>query len=63
MRVELAYGEGHLTVDLPDGRTTVIEPSHIAGLKDEKAAVVEALENPIGAKPLREWIRPGCRSG
>ena len=61
MRVELAYGEGHLTVDLPDGRTTVIEPSHIAGLKDEKAAVVEALENPIGAKPLREWIRPGDR--
>jgi lactate racemase len=61
MHVKLAYGEGHLAVDLPDGRTTVIEPSHIAGLTDEKGAVFDALSNPIGAKPLRDWIRPGDR--
>ena len=61
MKVKLAYGEGHLAVDLPDGRTTVIEPSHIAGLKNEKWAVFDALHNPIGAKPLSLWLKPGDR--
>lgn len=61
MKVKLAYGEGHLTVDFPDGRTTVIEPAHIAGLKDEKAAIFQALNNPIAAKPLRAWIKPANR--
>ena len=61
MKINLAYGEGHLTVDLPDGRTTIIEPSHIAGLKDEKDAVHQALDNPIGAKPLKSWIKRGDR--
>ena len=61
MKVKLAYGEGHVTVDLPDGRTTVIEPAHIPGLKDEKAEVFQALDKPIAAKPLREWIKPGDR--
>ena len=61
MKVKLAYGEGHMVGDLPDGRTTVIEPSHIAGLKDEKQAVFKALDNPIGAKALRDWVKPGHR--
>ena len=61
MKVKLAYGQGHLTVDLPDDRTTVIEPTHRAGLADEKAAVMESLERPIGSRPLRELIKPGHR--
>jgi nickel-dependent lactate racemase len=61
VKVKLAYGERHLTVDLPDRRTTVIEPSHIAGLKDERRAVFDALKSPSGAKPLRDWIRPDDR--
>jgi nickel-dependent lactate racemase len=44
---------------LPDNRTTIIEPSHNPGLPDEKSAVMTALSQPISAKPLREWIRPG----
>src|SRR5436190_10115464 len=59
MKVKLAYGEGHVVVDLPDGRTTVIQPSHIPGLKDEKRAVFQALDNPITARPLRDWIKRG----
>ena len=62
MRVNLAYGESHLTVDMPDGRTTVIEPSHTAGLKDEKAAIFQALDSPIAAKPLRD-TGIGSRTG
>jgi len=61
MIVNLAYGQGHLPVELPDKRTTVIEPAHTLGLADERGAVVAALENPIGARPLRELIRPTDR--
>jgi nickel-dependent lactate racemase len=61
MKVNLAYGQGHLTVDLPDDRTTVIEPSHTPGLPDERGAVLAALDKPTGALPLREWIKPGAR--
>src|SRR2546426_3419464 len=57
MNVKLAYGRGHLTVALPDDRTTVIAPSHNPGLPDEKAAVISALQTPIGAPPLREVLR------
>jgi nickel-dependent lactate racemase len=61
MKVELAYGQGHLSVELPERNTTVISPSPVAGLPDERAAVIRALENPIGTKPLRELIRPGAK--
>jgi nickel-dependent lactate racemase len=61
MNVKLAYGQTHLTVELPDDRTTIIEPSHNPGLSDEKAAVTAALRQPIGAQPLREWIKPADR--
>ena len=58
MKVNLAYGRGHLTVDLPDDRTTIIAPTHRPALPDEKGAVIAALENPIGTKSLRQWIEP-----
>lgn len=71
MKVQLAYGRGHLPVEFPEHRTTVIQPLHMPGLKDERAAVFAALTNPIyhlapAAKPalqgaLREWIQPGDR--
>ncbi len=61
MNVKLAYGQGHLEVDLPEEQTTVIEPASTPGLPDERAAVRTALEQPIGARPLREWIKPQDR--
>ncbi len=61
MKVNLAYGQGYLSVELPEDRTTVIQPSHIPGLPDERIAVMAALEKPIGAPPLRDWIKPGHR--
>jgi nickel-dependent lactate racemase len=57
MKVNLAYGQGRLPVELPD-TTTVIQPSHKPGLADERADVLAALAAPIGAQPLREWIKP-----
>jgi nickel-dependent lactate racemase len=50
-----------LPVELPDGLTTIIEPAHTPGLADERAAVMAALEKPIAARPLREWVKPGSR--
>src|SRR2546427_10902690 len=61
MKVHLVYGQGELPVELPKAQTTVIEPSHLAGLPDERAAVRNALAHPIGASPLREWASGGGR--
>src|SRR5207302_8666540 len=61
MKVNLAYGQSHLTVDLPDDRATVIEPSHNPGLPDERSALIGALQKPIGARPIRELIKPTDR--
>lgn len=60
MRVNLAYGEGYLPVELPDG-TTVIEPSHTAAVPDERSAVLTALQQPEGCEPLHHWIKAGDR--
>lgn len=57
MKIQLAYGKTGLEVEFPDGRTSVIEPSHVAGLVDERAAFMDALANPIAAKPLEQMVR------
>ena len=57
MRVKLAYGRDGLVVDLPDDRTTVIEPVYAPGLPDEAGALTSAIRNPIGARPLRQTVR------
>ena len=61
MMVPLAYGRGWLPVIFPDDATTVIEPRPAPSLRDEQASVLAALESPLGASPLREWLTPGCR--
>jgi nickel-dependent lactate racemase len=61
MRVQLAYGREGLSLEVPDERTVVIEPSPRPGLTGEKAAVLGALEHPIEAAPLRTWLKPGGR--
>jgi nickel-dependent lactate racemase len=57
MRLTLAYGRSGLEVDLPEGRTTVIEPAEPPGLPDEKGAVLASLRVPIGTTPLREQVK------
>ena len=61
MKVALAYGEGVLEVDFPGQNTTVIQPSHRAGLADERAAVLAALESPVDCAPLADWLRPDAK--
>ena len=61
MRVQLAYGQSHLAIDFPYDRTTIIEPSHQAGLTDEKSSVLQALEHPIAALRLRNLVSTKTR--
>jgi nickel-dependent lactate racemase len=59
MKVELAYGQGHLPVEFPEDLTTVIEPTPRTALADERGAVENALDQPIEAEPLHKWIQIG----
>ncbi len=56
MNIPLAYGRGHIDVEFPDDRTTIIAPSHMAGLADERAAMIAALDSPVAAAPLRTQV-------
>ena len=53
MLIKLAYGKNGLTINMPDERTTVIEPTYVPGLPDEEGALRIAIRNPVGADPLR----------
>ena len=61
MKVELAYGENGLVVDLPWDRTTVVAPRHVDAVLDERAAVLDALRRPTSGAPLRDRVRAGQR--
>src|SRR6476659_4062204 len=59
LQVRLAYGEQGLDVDLPAGRTTVVEPTYVAGAEDQAGVLREALRHPVEGRPLRELVSPG----
>jgi nickel-dependent lactate racemase len=41
--------------------TAVVNPRRQDGLRDEKQAILTALENPIASPPLADWLAPGKR--
>src|SRR3954449_9012632 len=61
MKVRLAYGAGGLEVDLPEERTTVVEPAYHAGADDEQAVLRRALQEPVSGPPLGELARKGMK--
>src|SRR4051812_43680516 len=61
MLVDLAYGRDGLSVELPDGRTTVITPVAGPAAADGPSALRRALREPVAGPPLRERVRPGAR--
>ena len=61
MEVWLAYGEHGLRVQLPDERTTVVQPTHAAPAPDPVEALRRALREPVAGPPLRELAKPGQR--
>jgi len=56
--VDLAFGRGHLSLDLPaDVDATVVTKRPAHPLADPDAAVADALRTPIGSPPLAELAR------
>jgi lactate racemase len=55
---DLPYGKGRLRVPLFGDR---LVPRESLPVPDERQAVVDALERPIGTAPLREVVHPGER--
>lgn len=64
MQVEIEYGDGHLTVEVPDDSVVVAvdrtdhEPPP---LDDPAAATRAALDAPLGCEPISGLVRPGQR--
>lgn len=64
MRVTLAYGKTGLEIDLPDQlNVTVVEPKYVPALPDQKAALRQALLDPINSPPLRDLVKAEDRVG
>src|SRR5215207_10141151 len=59
MEVWLAYGEEGLRVELPEERTTVVQPVHAQAAADPMAALHAAMREPVSGAPLREIAKPG----
>ncbi|MCF8566853.1 nickel-dependent lactate racemase [Alicyclobacillus tolerans] len=57
MKTSLQYGKGEVLVEVPDD-SVVVEPRELAGLEDEKQAVIDALRKPVGLPPLRDMVKP-----
>jgi len=58
MEIKLAYGRTGLNVRIPEP-ADVLTPKFIPGLRDARAAIREALRDPIGLAPLAELVKPG----
>jgi lactate racemase len=61
MKVDLAYGDGQLSVEMPDGVTDVIVPAGKPATKPPSALLAGALTAPVAGPPLRDLVRPGQR--
>ena len=57
MRINLDYGITGLDVNIPAENVAVLAPRFVAGLPDERAAFVDAVQSPRDAPPLRERVR------
>lgn len=60
MKVSLAYGKNRISIDVPND-SKVIEPTHLDRIEDDHEAVLQALRDPIGLKPLKNLIKPSDR--
>jgi nickel-dependent lactate racemase len=58
--VRLAYGKEGLNVEVPVD-AGVLEPAYVAGLPDERAALLEAMRSPIAGPALSAIVKSGDR--
>jgi hypothetical protein len=58
MKLKLDYETDGLLADFPDN-ATVIEPLYVPPVEDAFATLAAAVRSPIGARLLRELVKPG----
>jgi lactate racemase len=61
MKVHVQYGTQGLDVEIPSTNVRIIEPTFVEGLRDEGAAFIAAVREPLGGRPLREVARASDR--
>ncbi len=61
IKVRLDYGTEGLEVNLPDDRTTLIEPAYPPGVPDPEDTLRRALAEPIDSAPFSKLVKPGQR--
>ncbi len=60
-RIPIFCGNNFVEVEFPRGTRILRAPEHKAPLPEPKAAVFDAIRNPLGMKPLRELVGEGSR--
>jgi nickel-dependent lactate racemase len=64
MKINLPYGNHHLTLNLADSyNLSVIEPLFVPALPEPLAAVRDSLRRPVNSAPLSEIVKPSHRVG
>lgn len=61
LKLWIDYGSTGLEIEVPEARTTVIEPTHRPGLADPIERLRDALRDPTHALPLRDCVARGQR--
>ena len=57
MKIQLAYGQRGLVIDVPDN-AAILAARQSPGQRDEPAAILDALRHPIHSAPLKDKIKP-----
>jgi len=59
MKLRIDYGTRGLEIEVPEARTTVIEPSFRPGIANPMERLRDALRHPEGSLPLCDLVAPG----
>jgi lactate racemase len=63
MELWLPYGQTEIPIRIPDDNFyRILEPSKPSGTKNIAALVENSLDNPVGAVPLKDFVKPGVHA-
>ena len=61
MRIDIPYGEGKETVEVPEKNLGEIVYQKGAPVQDKASVILEAVRRPVGSEPLDEFLKGGKR--
>ncbi len=60
MKVSIPYGHENISFEIPDKNFIgMMDPEFVPAIEDLARAIENAIDNPIGTKPLSEIVKPG----